>query len=82
MKQGQVKKKIKKFVTTWQATFKQVMSWVWFLKHARRELRMLVKCSLRDGLGHAIHGDINVLKAVTQFQTFKVCRLFKGSLTS
>eukprot|EP00250_Pteridium_aquilinum_P026055 c32195_g1_i1 orf=17-211(+) len=63
-------------MTMWQENSKQVKSWTQFLKHARRELRMLVKCSLRDGLGHAIHGDINVLKAVTQSQTFKVCRLF------
>ena len=49
----------------WQATVKQVKSWTQFLKVARRELRMLVKCGLRDGLGHAIHGDINVLKVMT-----------------
>ena len=66
----------------WQASVKQVKSWSQFLKVSRRELRMRVKCKLRDGLGHAIHGDIDVLKAVTQFQTFKVCRLFKGKLTS
>ena len=58
----------------WQTSEKLVT----IFKSARRKQRIHGKCKLRNGLGHAVHGNSSVFKGMTQSKTCEVYWLFKG----